>query len=291
MRTWLLGQRGFLGSCLARGICEDTSPSRIELFANLDSSIPDFDETAIKAYADAVNGEEWQIVWMAGGSGPHSKSGISTDASVFDQFLEYAERYLPLSRGRILFASSAGITLPSIAGGSDLQSLKPTTNAYLSMKVAQEASLSALAEFGVDVRILRISSVYGPRCSETGRINLIETLVRNAIQGDVTELFVPMSLRRDFVFNKDLITILLTDLKENRLPARVQTQLVASGVSFTIRQVVECVESVLGLNVPIMIVPNPDADLRDHTFEPDIVVWKTPLRQGISATVQQFMKS
>ena len=288
MLTWVIGHRGFIGACLVRELATGTHLSHIVLYTNRDLGIPDFNESSLRIFADASRGKDWQIAWLAGPSGPHHVNGVSDDAMSFGQFLELAARYLQINRGRIVFLSSAGASLLSKEGDAETQSTHGAENAYLSMKVAQELRLREMVELGGEVCILRISTVYGPRCAQTGRVGLVETLVRNSLSGRVTEIFAPMSLRRDYVFNRDLVPHLSTLVGARVVPASLSCQLLASGVSYTIREVVERVEYRLGIPVRIAFSSNANADLHDHVFEPDLRILNTPLNLGVDAVIGQF---
>jgi len=116
---------------------------------------------------------------------------------------------------------------------------------YATSKLVSEYLLRrSLSIKGIPLTILRLSGVYGP--GDEGK-STINALVRSALTNGVITLHGDGSNKRDFIYVDDIYKIVLEAI-HNKADITVN---IATGNSFSIKEIAEIIETVLDIDVMI----------------------------------------
>jgi len=171
MRILVTGSRGFIGSHLLKKL-EDENQEIIYL-GKADIRKPDI-------YSLAGMGGIDRIYHLASNPSPVKYTGklletIETNVIGTENMLELAKK----TGARVLFTST-------VDAGNYFSPENPRSGYVDSKKVAEDLSFIYRQEYGVDVRVLRLYSVYGPGM-EAGDGRVIPNFICGALRGhDIT---------------------------------------------------------------------------------------------------------
>jgi UDP-glucose 4-epimerase len=150
---------------------------------------------------------------------------------------------------KIVFLSSGGAVYgnPEIVPTPETQSLRPISS-YGIVKTAMEHYLLSYGRmYGIKPIIVRPSNAYGPRQGHAGVQGVIGTLLFKAMTGEVMTIWGDGSIIRDYVFVEDLIECCY------QISLKVETGIfnVASGIGYTVKQIVELIAQITGASQKI----------------------------------------
>ena len=144
----------------------------------------------------------------------------------------------------------------------------------------------------VDVRIARIFNTYGPRMAlDDGRV--VSNFIVQALRGQPLTIYGDGSQTRSFCYVDDLVEGFLR-LMAYEGPECHQPHNMGNPGEFTMLELADCVQELVGSSVPLTREPLPSDDPRQR--KPDIaraqrnLDWtpNVPLRDGLARTIEEF---
>ena len=160
--------------------------------------------------------------------------------------------------GTIIFSSSGGTVYGRLKQipVSEEHPLNPIT-AYGVSKLAAEKYLQFFRYMhNIDARVVRISNPYGVGQSTTRPQGVVASIVQRALAGQAVEIWGDGTIVRDFVHVADLSAALLATLAPRlSLESEMPIFNVGSGVGYSLNQLIESVESLLGKPIQVRRKP------------------------------------
>ncbi len=154
--------------------------------------------------------------------------------------LDYCKRY----GSRMVFLSSYLYGNPDKLPIPETAELRPNNPYALSKKLAEEACEFYSKYHGIDVTILRPFNVYGPGQTENF---LIPSIIKQIISGN--SIYVKdLEPKRDYIYIDDLIDAIT---KASKLKDRFSVFNIGTGKSYSVAELIELTQKVLGKNLPI----------------------------------------
>lgn len=194
---------------------------------------------------------------------------------------------------RFIFASSgapAGEVEPPIHEELPPHPVSP----YGASKLAGEGYCSAyFRTFGVHTVCLRFGNVYGPRSQR--KTSVVAKFIRQALQGEVCEIFGDGTQTRDFIYIDDLIRAILLGIDTE---VGGETFQIATGIEHTVAEISSIIADVLQGHGIRMTIKHTQARLGDvkRNFSDTrkakkMLAWEaeTDLYEGIKRTVDYFL--
>nr|EES51875.1 MAG: NAD-dependent epimerase/dehydratase [Leptospirillum ferrodiazotrophum] len=160
-------------------------------------------------------------------------------------------------------------------------------------RAAETVATDYRRKYGIDLRMVRIFNTYGPRMDPfDGRV--VSNFIRQGLLGLPLTLYGDGSQTRSFCFVSDLVEGILRLGALPDEPGREAPVNLGNPGEFTIGELADIVEEVLGSSLGRVNHPLPSDDPRRR--RPDIaraehlLGWspQVPLRQGIALTVENF---
>jgi len=206
--------------------------------------------------------------------------------------------YLEASRAnevkRFVFASSGapiGECIPPIHEEMPCHPVSP----YGASKLAGEAYCSAYHQsFNVDTVSLRFGNVYGP--GSTHKSSVVAKFIRQAMNGEVLEIYGDGSQTRDFIFTEDLVDAIYKAATTERVGGEVFQ--IATSKETTVLELTEMLVQVMGdhnlRDVSIIHGPQRVGDVMRNYSDTSKALnklnWscKYDLEQGLRRTIQYF---
>lgn len=261
--SFVLGAGGLLGSEVDR-LCRDS----FEPALSMPSPVPWHDaggvSEAVRGVVDrAVEDHDAAGVvafWCAGvGHVGSSVEELASTTVVFAAVLDELGR--AAARGvriHLSFASSAGAVWAG-AGEGQIDEATPVApiHPYGRAKLEEERLAAAWASApGRSVTIARISNLFGSNQDPEKRQGLITKLVRGALRGEPTPVFVPLDTSRDFLPASTAAQMLVADAlaASGAHGAATSIRLVAAGRSHTVAQVCGVLQRLRRRRVPLVHV-------------------------------------
>lgn len=145
---------------------------------------------------------------------------------------------------------------------------------------------------GVDIRIARIFNTYGPRMAfNDGRV--VSNFVVQALRGEPLTVYGDGAQTRSFAYVDDLIEGFIR-LMRYEGPERAEPHNLGNPTEFTILELANLVQELVGTRLPLVRAPLPGDDPKQR--RPDIaramknLGWqpRVPLREGLSRTIEEF---
>ncbi|WP_175956227.1 NAD-dependent epimerase/dehydratase family protein [Schaalia sp. Marseille-Q2122] len=197
--------------------------------------------------------------------------------------------------GHVYFPSSGG----AIYGNQEAQIFSedsPTfpLSPYAIGKLAIENYLGYFRrKYGLQSTIMRISNPYGTRQNPRKRQGIIPIFLRAILRGEPLTIMGDGSMERDYIYVEDLAAIMALMMSEE--PKRTLYN-VGSGVTLSVRELLETIRRVTGVDPQITMVETPStfvqrvaldvSRLREDYHLPPL----TPLEVGLAETWGEIRK-
>jgi UDP-glucose 4-epimerase len=301
--TWVVGAGGLLGQAVVSRLREN---GQVVMRVPVPWTDPGTASAALERGLDELLARaeaRWSIAWCAGAGGVATgEAALANERLVVDRFLARlagaVDRAGRASHpGTLFLASSAG----GMYGGSDSPPYTEHTaprpiSPYGHAKLAIERAAGTAAEAtGVSTFIGRIANLYGPGQRLDSSRGLISQICRAGLLGEPLPVFVPLDTLRDYLYVEDCAAMVVAGLR--CVPGRVDpghpvlTKILASQRAWTIREVIEEFERVVGRPVQVMARDSSTARLQPKDLRVRSVVWpeldslaQTSLATGIALT-------
>lgn len=187
---------------------------------------------------------------------------VGTHKTNFDGTLNVLEAARHCGVERIIYASSA-----AVYGDTQELPVKETTakkpmTPYAADKLAGEYYLDFYhREFGLKYCAFRFFNIYGPRQDPSSPYSGVISIFTNRIsQGQPIIIYGDGQQTRDFVFVKDLVTVLLGAINKEDLTAHVAN--VGSGKATSLNEMIAALEDIAGSQVEKSFVAARAGDIR-----------------------------
>ena len=187
--------------------------------------------------------------------------------------------------GRLVYLSSGGTVYgnPSVSPVPESHPLNPIST-YGAVKVAIEKFIGvAQHSWGLRPIIFRPSNPYGERQGHGGVQGLVTTVLHNAIRSVPTNIYGDGSSIRDYIYVRDLAALVTAGL-ESKVCGVFNA---GSGRGHSIGQIINIVESVTGLAVPIRRLESRSFDVKEVVLDNRCACatfdWApvTPIEEGV----------
>jgi len=292
----LLGGGGFIGTALARRLCENNfnvhilskhfpareiEPNMIFYQGNLDD----------KKILERVLPECRTVIHLASSTTPGSSS--RQPALEADKNITPTLRFLDILQGyenvHIIFVSSGGTLYgnPESTPVNETHPLNPLSF-HGAGKVALETFLRTFSNLPEKTTsIVRPSNVYGPGQSLRSGFGVIRTMLEHVRRGTVMEIWGDGTSVRDFLYINDMLSALIRLID---FPHDNNIYNVGSGIGYSLNQLKEIIESVCGKKVPAIYRPSRKTDVKTIVLDSSHLIQKTKwypavsLEQGIELT-------
>jgi UDP-glucose 4-epimerase len=198
---------------------------------------------------------------------------------------EFPDRHLIyLSSGGAIYGN------PNILPANEISPCKPISY-YGAGKLAVETFFQVMnRQCGCPVTILRPSNFYGPgQKPETG-FGLIFHLLHRAKTGQAIEIWGDGSTIRDFLYIHDFVEACMNIISSGLKKNMVKIYNVGSEVGYSINEVVDTVEKVIGIGLEKKYLPARPVDVKEIVLDCTLLKkelhWLpvTDLREGIAKT-------
>ena len=299
-RCLVLGGSGFLGSHLVELLLEEgirlrvycRSANSYNRLASLEDKIElvGGDIRASKVLAKAVEGCDY-VFHLIGTTVPATSNldpvfDIETNLSPAMRLLEVC---VEAKVKQIIFPSSGG-TVYGNAGSEPIPESHPAEprSSYGITKLTIEKYLELFYRLhGLDYAILRIANAYGPGLPTRGEQNAVGAFLARLRRGEPIVVWGDGSVTRDYVYAKDVARAFRAVLGQ-RSPYKVFN--VGTGIGTTLRELIACMEQVVGRRAQIIQQPGRQIDVPVNILDPTLarehVGWTpaTSLEAGLIST-------
>ncbi len=143
-------------------------------------------------------------------------------------------------------------------------------------------------EYGLDVRIIRLANPYGPGQSITGRQGFVAIAIGCLLRGEKLTVRGGGSMVRDFIYIEDAVEALARAGVYDFQPPVLN---IGAGKGYSLREVVDQVEHLTGLSLPVGDAPPRKIDIPvsvlDITLASKVLGFApcTSLREGLARTL------
>jgi len=324
VRNWLItGGCGFIGTSLVERVLQEQSDVHIRILDNLSvgtkkdlAEVCDFSEVTVdqldtEAGVFLVTGDirDAEVSLDAGqnmecivhlaantGVGPSVEDPrADMEANIIGIFNMLESARLNKVR-QFVFASSgapAGVVEPPIHEEMAPHPVSP----YGASKLAGEGYCSSYYQtFGINTVSLRFGNVYGPRSKK--KSSVVAKFIRQALNGEICEIYGDGSQTRDFIYIADLIDAVI---KASEFEGGGEIFQIAAGSELTLNELVKEMKQIFdeqtGLNMQIKHGEKRLGDVlrnySDTSKARDVLGWQvsTPLKQGLKLTVADLMQA
>lgn len=183
----------------------------------------------------------------------------------FDHIVKMQQNLLECQR-KGLFRKLISFSTSEVYGGmsgreviTEDSPLSPTTPYAAAKASADLMALAYVNSFDLDVTIVRPFNNYGPRKKVLRSAGIIPTVIRNLSKGLPIQLYGGGSASRDFVYVEDTARAVMKVLGAEQVKGEVLH--VASGVSRSMRAVVEDIAQLMGVEPIIEALPRRQGDV------------------------------
>lgn len=307
MNIVILGAAGFIGTNLAIELAKEESNNTIlvdkqlqyfETIKSLDLPTTAYKSSALSHDCDfdaLVKGNEIVYHLLSTTVPTTSNKGISEEltANVILS-ANLFEACVRQNVEKVVFISSGG-TVYGKESESPLNEKTPTNpiTSYGLQKVTIEKLLHLYRYMhGLDYRIIRLANPYGPYQRPNGVLGAVTTFTYKALKGEEIEVYGDGSVVRDFIYIDDAVSGIQKIVNGNE---RHNTYNLGCGYGTSIKQVLETIEKVLGIEVKVKYTATRKVDVPVNYL--DIRRYETAygslnpisLEEGIRKTAE-FMK-
>jgi UDP-glucose 4-epimerase len=277
----LLGGGGFIGTALARSLCENNfnvhilskqfparkiEPNMIFYQGNLDD----------KKILERVLPECKTVIHLASSTNPGSSS--RQPALEADKNITPTLRFLDILQGyenvHIIFVSSGGTLYgnPESIPVNETHPLNPLSF-HGAGKVALETFLRTFSILPKkNTTIVRPSNVYGPGQSLRSGFGVIRTMLEHVLCGTMMEIWGDGTSIRDFLYIDDMVSALITLID---FPHDNNTYNVGSGIGCSLNQLREIIESICGKKLAAVYRPSRKTDVKTIILDSSRLIEKT----------------
>lgn len=264
----VVGGGGFLGAAVAGAL--ERAGDRVVV-----PRVPWSDtDAAAEVLVDAVRAlrsgdAPWRLVWCAGtGIVSTGDEAFAAEGALLDRVLdpEATAPDSPGAPGTAFFSSSAGAAYAGSQGVPFDETTEPAPLApYGHTRLAAEVRFAGWATAtGTRLLVGRIANLYGPGANLDKPQGLVSQLAAAHVQGRPSEIYVPFSTTRDYLYIDDagaMVSAGLDRLAEHPAGA-VLTKIFASQQGRTIDQVVAAVQDAFAEELDIRTGENASAGLQ-----------------------------
>lgn len=303
MKVLVLGGTGFIGSHVTDRLLAaghevrifSRSPEKFRApLARVDYRLADFDN--IPALVEALS--EIEVVFHLISTTVPSTSNRDPVFDIESNLVGTVRLLQALRESgvrRLVYLSSGGTVygIPEAVPIPETHPLRPICS-YGVVKVAVENYLYMFNQLhGLDYVVLRPSNPYGERQGHFGVQGIIGTFLNKLWRGEELEVWGDGSLVRDYLHVEDLARLCVATAESER----VGTYNAGSGRGHSVRELLECMEKVVGRPLPVrwregrkFDVPRVVLDIerarRDFSWEPEI-----DLAAGIGRTWESMQRT
>lgn len=263
MNILLLGAAGFIGTNLAIELAKDTAnhitlvDRKAEYFSNIRRF--GFNNVLIKestlddnmAFDDILRGQD--IVYHLVSTNVPTTSNLQITQDIQTNVIFSSNLFDACVRSRVkkvVFLSSGG-TVYGKEVNCPLPENTPTNpiSSYGIQKVTIEKLLYLYNYMcGLDYRIIRLSNPYGPYQRPNGVLGAVTTFTYKAIKNEEIAVYGDGSVVRDFIYIDDAIKGILNIVNGD---CKYRTFNLGCGHGTSIKEVLTCIESALGISLKI----------------------------------------
>ncbi|MDB5249642.1 MAG: NAD-dependent epimerase/dehydratase family protein [Segetibacter sp.] len=287
----LIGAAGFLGSAFSNYLLQN----KYKVYKILRGQISGIDsDFHLIAELLKIDDEKLIVVDFAYTSVPNSssKDPVRDYSENLYNVIRHLEFVKQLPNATYIYISSGGTVY---GNPGKHEPIKETyTNNPLSpygiTKLACEKYVLMYKEnFGLDVKIVRASNIYGPGQRPFRGQGIIATAIAKALVNDTIQIFGDGSQVRDYLYIEDFCRVLYDVVEFGENGTIYNT---GSGMGHTIKSVLENIERVLGNTLSVMYLPSRSFDVRYNVLDSSKVSilnnWSPAitLKEGISTTLE-----
>ncbi len=268
MKTFLVfGANGFIGSNLVDHLSKENKVIAVDRY----SREPDFekDKNILIIKADinkdlkklanlnkknSVDG----VVWAIGDIIPTEKllnqdKILETAVPAVVILRDYLEKNLP-----VVLVSSAGMLYVPKARVTETSRIEPWTWYGLQKLILEKALLLLAKDYqNQNLRVLRVSSVYGERQPLHKEQGVVGKIIESVVTKKVFPLYGSNQSRRDFIYVQDL-AVIIPEVLVKKLKHQIYN--VSSGQGYPISEVISATEKISGRKIKIKTLSKRDAD-------------------------------
>jgi UDP-glucose 4-epimerase len=292
----ILGGGGFIGTALARRLCENNfnvhilskhfpareiEPNMIFYHGNLEN----------KKILERVLPECKTVIHLASSTTPGSSS--RQPALEADKNITPTLRFLDILQGyenvHVIFVSSGGTLYgnPESTPVNETHPINPLSF-HGAGKVALETFLRTFSTLPEkNATIVRPSNVYGPGQPLRSGFGVIRTMLEHVLRGTVMEIWGDGMSVRDFLYIDDMLSALIRLID---FPYDNNTYNVGSGIGYSLNQLKEIIETVSGKKLSAVYRPSRKSDVKTIVLDSSLLSKQTKwhptvsLEQGIELT-------
>jgi UDP-glucose 4-epimerase len=197
----------------------------------------------------------------------------------------YFKKLVSFSTSEV-YGSSDGIIL------SEQHPMAPRTPYAAAKGAADMLTYSYAQSFGNDFTIIRPFNNYGPRKTVLKGAGIIPTTIKLLSLGQTIPLFNKGETKRDFVFVKDTVEACLRVLQNSAASGQVIN--VATGISRTMKSVVEDIATLMNVEARLRYLPARDGDVSslcgDGSKAKQLLNFApvTPWDQGLKSCIEYY---
>lgn len=292
----LLGGGGFIGTALARRLCENKFNVHIlsrhfsaqQIEPNMIFYQGSLDDREI---LERILPECKTIIHLASSTTPGSSSrqpALEADKNIAPtlRFIDILQSY---KHFHMIFVSSGGTLYgnPESSPVDETHPLNPLSF-HGAGKVAIETFLRSFSTFPEkSTTIVRPSNVYGPGQPLRSGFGVIRTMLEHVRRGTVMEIWGDGTSIRDFLYIEDMLAALIRLID---FPHDNNTYNVGSGIGYSLKQLKEIIESVCGKKLHAIYRPGRKIDVKTIVLDSSRLIknskWHptVSLEQGIEFT-------
>lgn len=212
----------------------------------------------------------------------------------FDVNIRGTQNLLEISRkigSKFLFVSTSHVYgIPSKLPVSEDHPKSPAS-VYATSKLAGEIISESYAKnYGMDISIVRLFSVYGPNSPP----HLVISRIINQLQTSKVIKLGNLYPRRDFVFVDDVVSAIEIIIEKS---SGFKIFNIGNGRSYSIREICKNLQEISGMKIPIISIPTLTRKQEIRNIVSDVskiarLGWKpkTPLKVGLRISFENFQK-
>jgi len=193
---------------------------------------------------------------------------------------------------KIVYASSAAVYGQQNGILDEMATVKPASSYGIS-KITSEKYIQLYGDIdGLNYVILRYANVYGPRQSIQGDGSVTALFIDNLIRGKNPVIYGDGEQTRDFIFVKDVARANYLAL----FSPGSETLNISTNTATTIKQLLEELSGIIGINLKPTFAPNRPGDVRhsqlDNRKAQAYLGWEPlfSLRRGLIETCAYFVQ-
>lgn len=301
-RYIIFGANGFIGAALVEKLSKDNYVYAIDRYSKKEIFKTNKNVELIKndvlkgnkTVLNLINGKIDGVVWAVGGAVPadsleKEKDILDLTVPVIDLMKPFMEAKLP-----IIFTSSAGMMyVPQKNKLTEKSRVDPWTWYGLQKLMLEKTLLLLSKELGnSNLKILRISSVYGEKQPTERNQGVVAKLMKSIVEDKPFVLYGSDLARRDYVYVSDLAEIISRFLKEK---TKHQIYNISTGVGVSLSDVIKEIEKISKKKIVILKKDKRKIDPVHIDVSNNLLLKEfadlrfTPLEIGLANTLTWYM--